>query len=90
MVSDEAVFYSTNPLETVEKALKRLNIELVSLLKVWSQTLEIQEKIKVLMEDICHYGVSGIFNYHIYSFIIFIFILLYILNKKPFIFYRSF
>ena len=34
VVSDEAIFYSTNPWEMVRDALKKLNIELLSLLKV--------------------------------------------------------
>ena len=34
VISDVALFYSSNPLETARKATKKLNMELLSLLKV--------------------------------------------------------
>ena len=57
-------------------------MELFYLLKAQPHIKVIKEMIKVFMENIQHYGVSGIFNYHIYSFRILIFLLLYVLNEK--------
>ena len=75
VIIDEYIFYSTNPMETIKKIIKKLNIELISFLKVRPQALEIKETINVLMEDIHHYGVKGTFNNDIYSFNILIFLL---------------
>ena len=90
MITNEGIFYSTNAMETIRKILKKLNMELISLLKARPQTPEIKERIRVLMEDIHHYGLTKTFNNHIYSFKILIFLLLHVLNKKSIYFYRSF
>ena len=90
VITNEDIFYSTNPMETIRKLIKKLNIELISLLKFKPQTPEIKERIIILMEDIHRYGVSVTFNNDIYSFNISIFLLWHVLNKKLFIFTQVF
>jgi hypothetical protein len=85
-ITDEEIYSSTNPVQTIRKLVRKSNIELASLIQIRSQTQEIKERIKALMEKIHRYGVRKIFNYPIYLFWILIFILLQVLYKKLFIF----
>jgi hypothetical protein len=61
-VIEEEIFYSTNPMETVRKALKRENIELLGLISRRPMTEEINARINELKAQIHSYGVSGIFT----------------------------
>ena len=50
-------------MDTINKALKKLNIEMISLACISPMTQEIRERIEELKEQIKSYGVSGIFTY---------------------------
>ena len=62
MVTEEDIFYSTNPMETVKKDLKNSNQELLRLIVIRPRTKEIKARIDGLRQKIEHYGVSGIFE----------------------------
>jgi hypothetical protein len=57
------IFYSTNPMTTVTKALKKANIEYLGLLSKRPLTQEDRERIVELQNKITNFGVSGIFTY---------------------------
>jgi hypothetical protein len=61
-VFEEEIFYSKNPMETVRKALKRENIELLGLIRRRPMTKEINTRINEMKAQIHSYGVSGIFT----------------------------
>jgi hypothetical protein len=61
-VIEEEIFYSKNPMETVRKALKRENIELLGLISKRLMIEEINTIINELKSQIHSYGVSGIFT----------------------------
>ena len=61
MFAEEDIFYSTEPMETVNKALKKSNQELLRLIVIRPKTEEIKARIDDLRQKIEHYGVSGIF-----------------------------
>jgi hypothetical protein len=85
-ITNEKIYSSTNPVQTIRKLVRKSNIELASLIQIQPRTHEIKERIKALMEKIQSYGVRKIFIYPIYLFWILIFILLQVLYKKLFIF----
>ena len=60
MVIEEGIFYSTDPMGTMKKALKKSNQELLALIKIRPMTEEIKERISDLRKRIVQYGVSGI------------------------------
>ena len=60
MVTDEDIFYSTNPMGNVKKALTKSNQELLALIKIKPMTEEIKARISDLRQTIVQYGVSGI------------------------------
>ena len=62
MVTEEGIFYSTNPMETVKKDLKNSNHELLRLIVIRPETEEIKEKLDDFRQIIEQYGVSGIFG----------------------------
>jgi len=49
-VIEEEIFYSTNPMETIRKALKRENIELLGLISRRPMTEEISARINELKD----------------------------------------
>ena len=61
-VIEEENFYLKNPMETVRKALKRENIELLGLISRRPMTKEINTRINELKAQIHSYGVSDIFT----------------------------
>jgi hypothetical protein len=85
-LTEEAIYASTTPMETTKKLVKKLNMELTSLIMTESWTQEKDERMKFLVHQIHQYGVSNIFNYPIYLFRILIFILIQVLYKKLIIF----
>ena len=60
MVTEEYIFYSADPMGTVNNALKKSNQELLALIKIRPMTEEIKARIYVLRKTIVQYGVSGI------------------------------
>ena len=60
MVTKEDVFYSTDPMGTVNKALKNSNQELLALINIRPMTEEIKARISDLRQTIVQYRVSGI------------------------------
>ena len=60
MVTEEDIFYSTNPIGTVKKDLKKSNPELLTLIKIRPMTEEIKERIGDLRQKIVQYEVSVI------------------------------
>ena len=60
MVTEEDVFYSTDPMGNVKKDLKNSNQELLTLIKIRPMTEEIKAIIGDLRQTIVQYGVSGI------------------------------
>ena len=60
MVTEEDIFYSTDPMGTMKKDLKRSNQELLTLIKIRPMTEEIKARIFYLRQIIVQYGVSGI------------------------------
>ena len=62
MVTEEYVFYSTEPMEILKKALKNSNQELLALIKMRPMTEEIKARISDLRKTIIQYGVIGIFE----------------------------
>ena len=60
MVTKKDIFYSTDPMGTVKKALKNFNQELLTLIKVRPVTEEIKSRIGDLRQTIVQYRVSGI------------------------------
>jgi hypothetical protein len=60
---EDEIFYSTDPIETVVKALKKENIEYLALFRKRPLTQEDRERIAELQNLIKKFGVSGIFTY---------------------------
>ena len=62
MVTEEDIFYSTDPMETMKKALKNSNQELLRLIAIRPGTKEIKARMDELRQTIEQYWVSGIFE----------------------------
>ena len=62
-IDEEEIYYSTNPMTTVTKALKKANMEYLGLISKRPMTQEDRERIVELQTTITNYGVSGIFIY---------------------------
>jgi uncharacterized protein YqgV (UPF0045/DUF77 family) len=62
-IDEDEIFYSTNPMTTVTKALKKANMEYLGLISKRPLTQEDRERIVELQTTITNYGVSGIFTY---------------------------
>jgi hypothetical protein len=62
-LDEDEIFYSTDPIETVVKALKKENIEYLGLFRKRPLTQEDRERIAELQNLITNFGVSGIFTY---------------------------
>jgi hypothetical protein len=60
---EDEIFYSTDPITTVVKALKKENIEYLGLFRKRPLTQEDRERIAELQNLITNFGVSGIFTY---------------------------
>jgi hypothetical protein len=60
-VGDE-IFDSINPMQTIRKALRKENRELIELARCKPTTEETRERMRILMQDIEQYGVSTIFK----------------------------
>jgi hypothetical protein len=62
-IDEDEIFYSTNPMTTVTKALKKANIEYLGLISKRPLTQEDRARIVELQTTITNFGVSGIFTY---------------------------
>jgi hypothetical protein len=62
-IDEEKIFYSTDPIKNVTKALKKDNIEYLGFLSKRSLTQEDKARIAELQNIITNFGVSGIFTY---------------------------
>ena len=62
MLTKEDIFYSTDPMVILSKALKKSNQEIITLIKIRPMTEEIKARIGDLRQTIVQYGVSGIFE----------------------------
>jgi hypothetical protein len=62
-IYEDKIFYSTNPMTTVTKALKKANIEYLGLISKRPLTQEDKARIVELQTTITNFGVSGIFTY---------------------------
>ena len=62
-IDEDEIFYSTNPMIIVTKALKKANIEYLGLLSKRPLTWEDRARIVELQNTITNLGVSGIFTY---------------------------
>ena len=65
-IDEDEIFYSTNPMKTVTKALKKANIEYTGFLRKRPLTQEDRARIVELQSTITNFGVSGIFTYFYY------------------------
>jgi hypothetical protein len=59
-IDEDEIFYSTDPITTVAKALKKANIEYLGLLSKRPLTQEDKARIVELQNIITNFGVSGI------------------------------
>ena len=62
-IDEDEIFYSTDPMKTVTKALKKANIEYLGFLSKRPLTQEDRTRIVELQNTITNFGVSGIFTY---------------------------
>jgi hypothetical protein len=62
-IDEDEIYYSTNPMTTVTKALKKDNMEYLGLIRKRPLTQEDGARIVELQTTITNYGVSGIFTY---------------------------
>jgi hypothetical protein len=62
-IDEDEIFYLTNPMTTVTKALKKANMEYLGLISKRPLTQEDRARIVELQTTITNYGVSGIFTY---------------------------
>ena len=62
-IDEDEIFYSTNPMTTVTKALKKDNMEYLGLITKRPLTQEDRARIVELQTTITNYGVSDIFTY---------------------------
>jgi hypothetical protein len=62
-IDEYEIFYSTDPIKTVAKALKKENIEYLGFLSKRPLTQEDTTRIVELQNKITNFGVSGIFTY---------------------------
>ena len=62
-IDEDEIFYSTDPMKTITKALKKANIEYLGLLSNRPLIEEVRERIVELQNKITNFGVSGIFTY---------------------------
>jgi hypothetical protein len=62
-IDEDEIYYSTNPMTTVTKALKKANMEYLGLISKRPLTQEDRERIVELQTTITNFGVSGIFTY---------------------------
>jgi len=60
---EDEIFFSTDPMTTVTKALKKANIKYLGFLSKRLPTQEDRERIVELQNTITNLGVSGIFTY---------------------------
>ena len=60
---EDEIYYSIDPMDTIKNALKKENIEMISLACIRPMTQEIRARIEELKEQIIYYGVCGIFTY---------------------------
>ena len=60
---EDEIYYSIDPMDTINKEPRKENIEMISLACISPMTEEIRERIEELKEQIKYYGVSGIFTY---------------------------
>jgi hypothetical protein len=65
-LTDEQIFSSPNPIQTIKKLLRKSNIELASLIEIQPQTQEIKERIKALMKKIKIWGKKDIYLSHLF------------------------
>jgi hypothetical protein len=62
-IDEDKIFYSTDPMTIVTKALKKANIEYLGLLRKRPLTQKDRARIVELQNTITNFGVSGIFTY---------------------------
>jgi hypothetical protein len=62
-IDEEEIFFSTNPMIIVTKALKKSSIEYLGFLCKIPLTQEDRERIVELQNTITNFGVRGIFTY---------------------------
>ena len=62
-IDQDEIFYSTNPMTTITKDLKKASIEYLGLISKRPLTQEDRERIVELQNTITNFGVSGIFTY---------------------------
>ena len=62
-IDEDEIYYLTNPMTTITKALKKANMEYLGLISKRPLTQEDMERIVELQTTITNYGVSGIFTY---------------------------
>ena len=62
-IDEDEIFYSTDPIETIVKALKKESIEYIALFHKRPLTQEDRERIAELQNLINFWGASGIFTY---------------------------
>ena len=62
-IDEDEIFYSTDPMKTIMKALKKDNIGYLGFLSKRPLTQEDREIIVKLQNIITNFGVSGIFTY---------------------------
>ena len=61
-IDEDEIFYSTNPMTTIMKALKKANMEYLGFINKRPLTQEVGARIVELQTTITNYGVSGIFT----------------------------
>ena len=62
-IDEDKIFYSTDPMKTVMKALKKSKIEYLGFLSKRPLTQEDRERIVELQNTITSFGVSDMFTY---------------------------
>ena len=62
-IDEDKIFYSTDPIATIVKALKKENIEYLSLFRKIPLTQEDMARIVEIQNTITNFWVSGIFTY---------------------------
>jgi hypothetical protein len=62
-IDEDKIFYSTDPMTSVTKALKNANIEYLGFISKRPLTQDDRARIVELQNTITNFGVSGIFTY---------------------------
>ena len=62
-IDEDEIYYLTNPMTTVTKALKKANMEYLGLISKRPLTHEDMARIVELQNTITNFGLSGIFTY---------------------------